>query len=171
MVIRANLLFVGLLSWMQDSQSTFENIFVGEEACDWCVRHVGCPRRFSLDSTKVGSPNPKLNYSTSFEKSMWWRCCGWQQRFSLKSYYLSAWWIMEVWIVEYAYYQLCRGPVETPPTPPLYLHLPDGSRRSGSCFTSGKENKRESGSDVRHHPFMQELHRFSLLHLKRNEEW
>jgi len=36
-------------------------------------------------------------------------------------------WIVEVWIVEYVYYQLRHGPVETPPTPPLYLHLPDGS--------------------------------------------
>jgi len=24
-----------------------------------------------------------------------------------------------VWIMEYAYCQLCHGPVETPPTPPL----------------------------------------------------
>jgi len=49
----------------------------------------------------------------------------------------SAWWIMEVWIVENDYYQLRHGPVETPPTletppTPLYLHLPDGSWRSGS---------------------------------------
>jgi len=35
-------------------------------------------------------------------------------------------------MVEFAYYQLYRGPVDAPPTPPLYLHLPDGSRRSGS---------------------------------------
>jgi len=44
----------------------------------------------------------------------------------------SAWWIIEVWIVEYADYQRCHGPAETPPTPPLYLHLPDGSWRSRS---------------------------------------
>ncbi|TNN39278.1 hypothetical protein EYF80_050547 [Liparis tanakae] len=40
--------------------------------------------------------------------------------------------ITEVWIVEYADYQLRHGPVDAPPTPPLYLHLPDGARRSGS---------------------------------------
>jgi len=44
----------------------------------------------------------------------------------------SAWWIIEVWIVEYAYYHLCHGPIETPPTPPLCLHLRDGSWRSRS---------------------------------------
>jgi len=44
----------------------------------------------------------------------------------------SIWWIIEVWIVEYADYQLRHGPVETPPTPPLYLHLPDGTWRSRS---------------------------------------
>jgi len=44
----------------------------------------------------------------------------------------STWWIMEVWIVVHAYYYLCHGPAETPPTPSLYLHLPDGSWRSGS---------------------------------------
>jgi len=29
--------------------------------------------------------------------------------------------------VDYADYQLYHGPVDAPPTPPLYLHLPDGS--------------------------------------------
>jgi len=44
--------------------------------------------------------------------------------------YLSFIWLQRD--MEYAYYQLCHGPADAPPTPPLYLHLPDESWRSGS---------------------------------------